>query len=298
MWGRHTSAQTAAGVARGGRRQLAALAVAVGLMAAWLLWSTAVRAADAPPTHVTVAGSGSNLASARLLAEAFRKVRPDILVNIPASLGTKGGIRAAAEGAVALGLVSRELEGPETTLGLAFRTYARTAIVLGAHPTVADDGLTSRDVVEIYRGSKTRWRDGREIVVLTRQAGESSIEVMFREIKEFKAAYQESDRVKRWATFFTDQEMDRALTATPYALGLSDLGTVRTERLHIKILKVDGALPTVDDVRAGRYRLVKPLAFVYLPGRLPAAAQAFMAFALSKDGQRALLANGYIPADD
>jgi phosphate transport system substrate-binding protein len=278
-------------------RRLAAVTVMFGLIGVGVS-SPGARAADSPPTRITVAGSGTNLASAHLLAEAFQRVRPDIGVEVPASIGSKGAIKAAAEGAIPLGLVSRGLESQETSLGLTVRIYAQSAIVFGAHAGVADEGVSLRDVVEIYQGKKTRWRDGREIVVLTRQPWDSSLEVMFREIPGFKDAYEESQRARRWMTLYTDQDMHRMIVRTPNAFGLADLGTVVTERLNIKVLKVDGVSPTADNVRAGRYPLVKPLGFAYRAAVLPPPAKAFMDFVVSPAGERVLRANGYLPAPD
>jgi phosphate transport system substrate-binding protein len=273
------------------------MAAALLLALAWLAWGAGARAADPPVNRITVAGSGTNLASAHVLAEGFRRVRPDITVDVPASIGSNGAIKAATDGAIAVGLTSRPLQKDEPKLGLTVRAYARTAVVIAAHPGVADDGIASGDLVEIYRGQKTRWRDGRDIVVLTRQPWDSSLEVLFREVPGFQAAYEESQQARRWLTLFTDQEMDRKIVQTPLSIGLSDLGTVTTERLAVKVLKVDGALPTVEDIRARRYRLVKSLAFVYMADRLPAAAKAFVEYALSREGQQLLSARGYLPPD-
>jgi len=50
-----------------------------------------------------------------------------------------------------------------------------------------DQGLTAEDVLSTYRRTRTRWRDGREIVVLTRPPGDSSLDVLNREVPGFKA---------------------------------------------------------------------------------------------------------------
>jgi phosphate transport system substrate-binding protein len=269
----------------------------LGVSLAALVPSPRAWAGEPPHAPLIVAGSGSNLPITRLLAEAFRRARPEITIEVPASIGSTGGIRAAAEGAVALGVISRPLRDQEKGLGLAVLPYARTAVVIGAHPTVAEDGITSDDLVEIYKGTKTRWKDGREIVVLTREPGDSSIEVLEGAIPGFKAAYAESHRAKRWTVVFTDQEMNRLMARTPSAIGLSDVGAITAERLPLKTLKVNGVLPSPENVLSGRYPLVKTLAFVYRQDRLPAGATAFLDFVRSRQGGQILKANGYLPGD-
>lgn len=252
-------------------------------------------AGEVPAGPLVFAGSGSNLPITRLLTEAFARVHPESRIEVPASIGSAGGIRAAADGAIAVGLISRPLREAEKGLGLTVLPYARTAVVIGAHPTVADDGLTAEDLVQIYRGVRSRWKDGREIIVLTREPGDSSIEVLEQDIPGFKQAYAESLSVKRWTTLLTDQEMNRVLARMPYAIGLSDMGAITAERLPIKVLKINGVLPTPENVLRGRYPLVKLLTFAFLKDTLPAGAKAFLDFVRSKDGEKILRANGYLP---
>jgi len=259
--------------------------------------SGSASAGEAPSAPLVFAGSGSNLAITRVLAEAFGRVHPEIRIEVPASLGSTGGILAAVDGAIAVALVSRPLREQEKGLGLTVVPYARTAVVIGAHPSVADDGISLEDLVQIYKGTKSRWKDGREIIVLTREPGDSSIEVLERTIPGFKEAHTESHRARRWFTFYTDQEMGRALAKTPHAIGVSELGAITVERLPIKALRVNGVFPTPETVASGGYPLVKTLAFVFRKETLPTGARAFLDFVRSKQGERLLRSSGLLPAE-
>jgi phosphate transport system substrate-binding protein len=268
---------------------LGGLAMIVGAMLG------SATAAETRSSPLVFAGSGSNLAITRLLAEAFRRIHPDITIEIPASIGSGAGIRAAADGAIAVGLISRPLKESERRLGLTVIPYARTAVVVGANPTVVDDGLTFEELVQIYKGLKTRWSDEREIVVLTREAGDSSLEVLEQDIPGFSAASAESRRTRRWKTLYTDQEMTRMLAVTPYALGPSDLGTITAERSPVKVLKLEGVAPTPEHVRSGRYRLVKTLAFAFRRDRLSVETRAFIDFVRGPEGAKILQASAFVP---
>ena len=253
--------------------------------------------APAPPAALVFAGSGTNLAITRLLAQAFVRTYPGVAIEVPASIGSTGGIQAAADGSVAMGLVSRSLKEQEKALGLTFRPYARSAIVFGAHPSVSDDGLSFGELLDIYRGARTRWRDGQEIVVLTRQPTDSGIEVLELKIPGFWEVYAESQKVKRWITLYTDQEMNQALVKTPHAMGLLDLGIIQSERLAVKPLRINGVAPTAQSVLNGTYPLVKTLAFVYREATLAPAAKAFLDFARSSAAQQLLRAQNYQPVE-
>ena len=252
---------------------------------------------DSDSSPLIFAGSGSNLPIIRLLVKEFRQSHPEIKIDVPASIGSGGAIQAAADGAIAIGLTSRPLMEKEKKLGLEVVPYARTATVIAAHPSVADDGITTEELVQIYKGTLSRWRDGQEIIVLTRERGESSILVLEQEIPGFKEAYAESQQASHWTTLYKDEEMNHVLAKTPYAIGISELGEITAERLPVKVLKINGVSPTPENISSGSYTLVKPLSFVFLKDKLTAEAKAFMDFAQSSEGQKIVRANGYLPVE-
>lgn len=270
-------------------------AIFTQLLALFALAGPAVASpAQGPP--LVFAGSGTNLPIARVLAQAFQRSHPEIAIDVPASIGSGGGIQAAADGAIALGLISRELKDKEKGKGLTVITYARTPLIVGVHPSVVEDNITHAELLDIYRGKKRTWRDGRDIVVLTREPGDSSIEALVKGMPGFKEVYEESQQAKRWTTLLTDLVMNETLARTPYAIGLSDLGSVTIERHAIKPLKVNGVAATLTNLQNGTYPLYKSLAFVYRKERLPAGAMLFLDYVRSKAGEKILKANGYLPA--
>jgi len=247
------------------------------------------------PLHFTAAGSGVNLGITRLLANAYMKDHPLITIEIPESIGTRGAIKATAEGAIAIGLISRSLKEEGKTLGLAAQPYARVPIVVGVHPSVIDEEITFQELVDIYKGTKTRWKDGNEIFVQAREQSDSGFLVLENKIPGFKEAYRESHEMKRWAVYFTDQDANRALSATLYAIGVSDLGMIATEKLNIKVLKINGCLPSPENLLSGQYPLGRDLSFLYREKDLPKEAKAFMDFVRSDEGGNILRSNGYLP---
>ena len=178
------------------------------------------------------AGSGSNLPITRKLVRAYNRSHGGIRIDIPASIGSTGAIRAVADGAIALGLVSRPLLGDEKKLGLAVERYALTATVIGVHPGVVDDTITFQELVDVYRGTKNRWKDGKAIIVLTREPGDSTIDILENGVPGFRTAFRESQRARRWLVIYSDQEMNRHLESTPYGIGFSDSGAITADRLE------------------------------------------------------------------
>jgi phosphate transport system substrate-binding protein len=260
----------------------------------FLLLAAVAPASSATPVHLVFAGSGTNLPLIRLLAAEFMERYPEVEIEVPASIGSTGGIRAAADGAIALGLISRPLREKEQGLGLRVSAYARTPVLIAVHPSVAEDQITHAELLDIYRGTRTRWQDGGEIIVLTREPGDSSIEVLVEGVPGFRAVYDESQEAGRWTTLLRDLVMNQTLARTPQAIGLSDLGAVTIEKHAIKPLRVNGVTPTPDNVENGSYPLFKTLAFIYREEALPAAARHFIDFVRSEQGGEIMRANGYV----
>lgn len=242
------------------------------------------------------AGCGSNGPITRLLVQAFAAAHPEVRIDVRA-VGSTNGIWLAAADAIPVGLMSRPLSESERGLGLTVMPYARTALVIAAHPAVADDNITVDELVGVYRGTRPRWRSGQRIVLLTREPGDSSIQLLSREIPGFRTAYLEGQRKGRAKLAYTEQQMIEALASRPHALGFSDLGTLTTEALPVHALKLNGIPATIETLASGQYPLVKTLAFVYRPDKVPAKVGEFLDFVRSAGGERILRAHGYLPAE-
>jgi phosphate transport system substrate-binding protein len=257
------------------------------------------RAADTPgPAHqeaVIAAGSGVNLGITRLLAKAFVKENQTITVDVPGSIGTKGAIKAVADGAITLGLISRPLKEEEKNLGIVEHPYARVAIIVGVHPDVQEDAISTRELIDIFKGKKTTWKDGNPIIVQAREKSDSGFLVLQAAIPGFREVYAESHDAKRWTLYFNDQDANQALSNTPYAIGVTDLGMVATEQLKVKALTLDGIAPDKDKVVNGTYPLSRTLSFIYRPELLPDGAKRFLGFVATEAGKKILQENGYLP---
>jgi phosphate transport system substrate-binding protein len=245
--------------------------------------------------HIVAAGSGVNLGITRLLANAFSKKNPHIIIDVPGSIGSRGAIKAVADNAIPLGLISRSLQGEEKALGLMAIPYARVAIVIGVHPSVAEDNITSEELIAIFAGKKTHWADGSNIIVQAREKSDSGFLVLKNNIPGFKEVYEKSHEAKRWTLYFTDQEANQALATVPKAIGVSDLGMISTEHLPIKVLNLNAISPQSKNIVSGIYPLSRQLAFIFKKGNLSEEMKAFFAFVFSEDGRKILLENGYTP---
>lgn len=181
-------------------------------------------------------------------------------------------------------------------MGLESIAYAHTALVIVTHPTVPDERIMPAELRDVYSGARTRWTGGENIVLLTREHGDSAVEELRRQVPGFADAYAAGERADRWTILYSEGTMHRALLRTPFAIGLSDLGTLRLEQSPLKALMLGTAAPTLEGVATGQYPLVRTLRFVFWKHAAHPEASAFMDFVASDEGTRILTAYGYLPS--
>jgi phosphate transport system substrate-binding protein len=251
--------------------------------------------AEATPDTLVFAGCDSNVPLTRLLGRIFMRRNPNVRIRIE-TVGSTNGVALAAAGTVHLGLVSRPLRDAEKGRGLTLVPYATTPVVIAAAPAVTDTAITAGDLLSFYRGTKLRWSSGREIVLVTREDGDSSVATLKRLMPGFAEAYASGSHGARWTMTYSEPMMHEALLTFPFAIGLSDLGTITLERLPLKILSIDGIAPTLENIARGRYPFTKTLGFVWREGALPDSVRSFIDFVQSAEGAMILTSSGYLPA--
>jgi phosphate transport system substrate-binding protein len=88
--------------------------------------------------------------------------------------------------------------------------------------------------------------------------------------------------------------MMTSVAGNPDAIGYISLGSLNDT---VKALKIDGAEATVDNIKSGTYKISRPFNIATKDG-LSEAAQDFVDFILSKEGQQVVEESGYITVND
>lgn len=89
--------------------------------------------------------------------------------------------------------------------------------------------------------------------------------------------------------------MMTSVAGDEYAIGYVSLGSLDDS---VKAVKIDGAEPTVDNVKSGDYKVVRPFNIVTKDDSLTDVDKDFINFILSADGQQVIADNGYIAIAD
>jgi len=234
---------------------------------------------------ITVGGAGTGLGAMKLLATAYELAHPGISVRVLPSLGSAGGIKAVAQGALDIAISARPLKDNEQ--GMVAVEYARTPFVFVAHRKVRAHGLTLRELEEIYAGAKTAWPDGGRIRLVLRPETDTDTGIISTFSPGMAKAMRTALGRKGMIVAVTDQECVAAVAQTPGGLGGATLTQLVTEKQPVKVLALEGIIPSVQALAEGRYRQFKTL-YLVMPSAATPAARRFADFIRSREGARIL----------
>ena len=88
--------------------------------------------------------------------------------------------------------------------------------------------------------------------------------------------------------------MMTTVSGDEYAIGYASLGSLNDS---IKAIKIDGAEPTVENIKSGAYTIARPFN-IATTDNVSETAQDFIDYILSAEGQAVIEENGYIANDD
>lgn len=242
-----------------------------------------------------VGGTGGATALLAHLGKPFTR-RTGIGVEVVRSLGSSGGIAAAADGLLDLAVAGRPLSAAEIGRGMVPGARLRTPYVF-ATSLRAPPGMTEGEIVAAFAAAKAMWPDGIPIRPVLRPRAESDNQVLIALFPGMAAALDAARQRAELPVAATDQ--DNADTAE--GLQGSLIGTTLTqmimERRDLRLIAIEGVAPTAEALERGTYRPEKVLYFVH-PRQPSASAARFMEFLGTNEGVRTLREAGCLPGSD
>lgn len=240
---------------------------------------------------LNIGGTGAALGSIRLLGDAFEKANPGVTVNVPKSIGSGGGIKAAIAGAFDIGLSSRPLKPKESGAGVTATKYARTPFVLVTSRIEEETSISTAELIFIYSGEQTTWQDGHPIRLVLRPETDSDWDVLAGISPDFEKSLVAAASRRGLPVGFSDQDAMGMIEKLPGGLGTATLTAVIAEQRLLRPLIIDGIAPTLDNLANGTYPLEKSL-YVVTKASPNELAQRFIAFMRSEEGVRILTETG------
>ena len=239
-----------------------------------------------------IGGTGGDLGTMRQLGNAFEKANPGVTIEVLPSLGSGGGIRAIAAGAIDLAISSRPLKNKEKKLGIVSFPYAKTAMAIVVKKMHGLSNISRAELVKIYDGSTTTWPDGIPVRIVLRPLADTDTIIVKTLIPEMELALSAAVKRRGVPIGRTDQLAARLIERLPGGVGILSLSLVLGETRPLKFISLDGVAPTSESIGNG-YPLVK--IFYMVTSFEPApTVQKFIEFVRSLEGQVLLKRTGHV----
>ncbi len=242
---------------------------------------------------ISMVGSTSMEKFANALSEAFMEKYPKVTVTAE-FVGSGAGVEAVTNGTADIGNASRNLKDEEKSKGVAENIVAidGIAVVVDTANTVED--LTKDQLTGIYEGTIANWKEvgGNDapIVVVGREAGSGT-----------RSAFEELLGLEDKCRYSNELDSTGAVMAkvasTPGAIGYVSLDVLDDT---VKSVKLDGAEPSEESIKAGEYFLSRPFVMA-TKGEISEQndlVKALFDFIRSEEGTELVKAVGLIPAEE
>jgi len=240
---------------------------------------------------------GSDTLGAKLvpqLAEAYKAKNPGVSFEIAAE-GSTTGIAAIIDSTAQIGMASRRAKATEMSAAQAKGVTMKPTIVaydgisIIVNSSCPVDSLTLRQVEQIFAGDITDWSavggTAGKISIYTRNTS-SGTYADFRTLAMKNRDYASSSQ-----KMAGNEQIASEVSKNPAGIGY--VGMAYTNAPGIKVVKIDGIVPSKETVLARKYPYSRPT-FYYTNGEPTGEAAKFIAFTLSDEGQRIVEQVGFV----
>ena len=169
--------------------------------------------------------------------------------------------------------------------------FARTpfAFVVNARTDVS--GVTSEEIVRIYRGEATRWPNGERVRLVLRPASDADTQLLRSISPEMSLAVGVAQARPGMLMAITNNECNEMVERTSGAIGPTSLLQVRAEAHALRLLAWNGVRPDLEALASGKYPLAKPL-FLVIRRSPPPAVRGFVEYLASPAAREILTSLG------
>ncbi len=247
------------------------------------------------PTHalagetVRINGSGTGLEMMKPLIKAYVESNPGVLFEMEKPLGSSGAITALIAGALDIAVSSKLLKPEEAAKGAKLSPFGKTPLAIVTGSNVPVKSISTQELEAIYSGRTRKWPNSERIRVILRPLEDIDTKILRGLSPGMNKAITQAQSRRGMTTAVTDPESNQAVANTIGSIGTSGLTGIMVENTSVKIISLNGVMPTIASLADGRYPLAKEIHFVTL-SHLSESAQKFLDFIYSDKG-RAIVEN-------
>ncbi|ABR55859.1 phosphate binding protein [Methanococcus aeolicus Nankai-3] len=237
-----------------------------------------------------IEGSTTVLPIAKEAAKQFMIKNPKVKVEVSGG-GSGVGVKAAGQGLADIGMASREIKSAEkeTYPELITHPVGLDGVAIVVNPANPVKSITKEQIKKIYAGEITNWKElggnDAQINVYTRDEESGTREVFF------EKALDKSKIFERATVVTSNGNMKSAVKGDENAIGYLSIGYIDN---NVKGLEFEGALPTEENVKNGKYKVSRNLNMI-TNGEPKGLAKEYLDFVLSPEGQEIVKKEGYMP---
>ena len=247
---------------------------------------------------VRVGGTGTGTLLIQRVLPSYAKLRPNVHATaITPPLGSAGGLRALAAGSIQVAVLSIPSKSPAKSGDAGTTTevpWVATPFVFTGRDVRAGTELTLGQVAAMYSGRVTQWPGGAPIRLVTRTDRETDTRILRSTSVEMDEALTLAS--KRLGMPFAENDLDNQdlLERTPGSFGGVALGQLLLSKSPLKPVILDGVAPSSESLRAGTYRIAKPL-YLVVSNAPSAATLDFIKHLQSPEVMKMIVAYGFVP---
>lgn len=240
---------------------------------------------------IKVGGTGFGLGVMKILAESFEATHPEEKIEVVPSLGSSGGIKALAHGALDVAISGRPLKESESHGGLEAREFTRTPFIFIVNTSISKKEITLKELEGIYGGNILTWPDGSRARPVLRPESDTMTRVVRSLSHGMDEAVSRAMAREGMILAITDQESAETVEKIPGALAAATLTQMYSEKRQVGILTLNNVMPSVQSLSDGSYPLSVSL-YLVTDNRSGETTHDFLKFLHSSEGRRILKANG------
>ena len=258
-----------------------------------LLAVSVTATVSAASNPIVIDGSTTVGPVAKTFAAYFTK-KYGVRVTVSES-GSGNGAKSLINRTCTIAAMSRAMKpaeiGAARTKGVnpVANVVAYDGLAMVIHPSNPVRALSKVQISSIYRGTITNWREvggpNARIVVIQRESN-SGTEESFKELVAGKGVQITGSA----ETQSSNGSVKSRVSTTPSAIGFLGLGFVDRS---VKVIAVNGVLPSVTTVKNGTYPVTRPLYF-YTNGQPSGSVKQFIDLPKTVDGKRMISELGFV----